>query len=133
MVQSPPWLSVLCRSMIAQPCPREMPRPASSSTIVQVSPYANGRTTITTPTRLIDAAWGGPTGRPGLDRPPRLVHLVLSNGDRPSHATPTNTNPTTLLKHGYPRRPILLGHPTWSGHHGTLSLGDCFGDHLCYR
>jgi hypothetical protein len=133
MVESPQWLSLLCRSMIAQPCPREIPRPASSFTIVQVGPYANGRSTTTTPTRLIDAAWGGATGRTGLDRPPRLVHLILSNGDRPSRATPTDTNLATLLRHGYPPRPILLGHPTWAGHDGTLSLGDCFGDHLCYR
>jgi hypothetical protein len=29
--------------------------------------------------------------------------------------------------------PVPLGRRTWGGHHGLLVLGDCFGNHLCFR
>jgi hypothetical protein len=29
--------------------------------------------------------------------------------------------------------PVPLGRRTWGGHRGPLVLGDCCGNHLCFR
>lgn len=130
MVRTPGWVMRLCRDEVRTGCPTRLPRPASPTSLVQVTPVGHGRRAGAS----VDVAWGGTTGRASADRPPQLVHLIVSDADRPPSGAPAaGVNPVTLLRGGYPRKPVVLGHPGWTRPAGTLSLGDCFGDHVCYR
>jgi hypothetical protein len=91
MTATPRWLRLLC----PRECPARLPRAGSGFTLVQVSPLRHGR--------ALDVAWGGESGHPRLDRPPRLVHLTVADG---RHAG---------------RPGMTLGGP------------GCFGNHLCSR
>jgi hypothetical protein len=135
MTATPQWVSMLCHEQInGNACPSRIPTPAAPLTIVQVVPVKAGRSSTNATSKEIDVAWGGGTGSSKADKPPTLVHLVVSDGDRaPSEAPPARIDRAHLLDNGYPRSPLVLGHPEWAGHHGTLTIGDCFGDHVCYR
>jgi hypothetical protein len=122
MVETPRWVSLLCRREQPRACPARLPRPDAPTTLVQVSPA-----------HAVDVAWGAPSGRASRDRRPGLVHLTVSRSRR--HAAAPRGDLSALPRHGYPRAPVGLGVRHWTTTPGALSLGarDCFGDHLCYR
>jgi hypothetical protein len=125
MVETPRWVSLLCRREQPHACPARLPRPDGPTTLVQV-----------TPAHAVDVSWGAPTGRASRDRPPGLVHLTVSRSLRHAAApAPHRGDVAALPAHGYPRAPVGLGVRHWTAVPGALSLGarDCFGDHLCYR
>jgi hypothetical protein len=68
MVRTPRWVRLLCRGRWSRACPAVLPRPGAAGTLVQVAPHS------------LDVAWGGESGHAGLDRPPALVHLTVSDG-----------------------------------------------------
>jgi hypothetical protein len=73
MVRTPRGVRLLCRQAALRACPAVLPRPGSPGTFVQTAAHS------------LDVAWGGATGRPGLDRPPRLVHLTVADGAAARH------------------------------------------------
>lgn len=137
MVRTPEWVWLLCRAETPSGCPTQLPRPRTSFAIVQVSPAGATGNKAAGRADAIDIAWGGASDSPHANRPPRLVHLTVSDAKHQGSITkPRHVNTASLLKHSYPRAPIVLGHPHWTeGPRGTLSLGDsyCFLDHACYR
>jgi hypothetical protein len=78
--------------------------------------------------------WMLPRMLPPPQRPPRLVHLIVSDGDRPASTAPVSrVDPAIFLRRRYPQHEIGLAHRHWTRSPATLSLGDCFNDHVCYR
>jgi hypothetical protein len=68
MISTPRWVRLLCRRAEPRACPAVLPRPGSAFALVQAGAH------------FLDVAWGGATGRPRRDRPPRLVHLTVADG-----------------------------------------------------
>ena len=133
--RTPRWLEDVCVARIGLPgCPAVVPTPSASLTVLQLTPTVDAIGSERASTAQIDIAWGGESGSSRVDKPPRLVHLVLSDGDLPPSTDPASPNaPGITLGAGYPRSPIMLGHPSWTAGRTALSLGNCFENHVCYR
>jgi hypothetical protein len=134
MTRTPPWLLDACRSLRTAPiCPRRLP--AAHASFVEVAYEPGG------PTRAdyLSVQWSAPyENQPTRNRPPRFVHLELQAGALP--APRRYSQPVTRPRNGMMRRRdyqggtvIPLGRPRWGGRNGVLVLGDCFGNHVCFR
>jgi hypothetical protein len=135
MARTPEWLLAACRALRTRPiCPRQIPAARLSTLDLFFLP--NAGPTPSLPQDWISAEWGVPFGNdPALNSPPRFVHLDIRAGAmrlglRFQHPV---VRPHDGLFRSRGAAPIPLGHPRWAGHRGVLVLGDCFGNHLCFR
>jgi hypothetical protein len=133
MARTPGWLLAACRALRTRPiCPAQIPAARANSVDVFFEPNIlgpGGRQD------WISAEWGTPHGDTAENRPPRFVHLDLKAGALPLHKR--FQHPPVPVRDGLFRirstGPIPLGPVSWAGRNGELILGDCFGNHLCFR
>jgi hypothetical protein len=133
MARTPGWLLAACRALRTRPvCPGRIPAARTGSLDLFFEPSIPGRSRRQD---WLSAEWGTPHGDTADNRPPGFVHLDLRAG-----AVPLNKRfrrSSVAPRDGlFPTRsggPIPLGHPLWAGRNGVLVLGDCFGNHLCFR
>jgi hypothetical protein len=133
MARTPAWLLAACRALRTRPiCPQQIPAASPSYVNVFFEPSIvgpGGRQD------WLSVEWGTPHGDTANNRPPGFLHLDLRAG-----AIPLNKRfqrPPVAPRDGLfltrSAGPLPLGHPRWAGRSGVLVLGDCFGNHLCFR
>ena len=88
---------------------------------------------------LLSVEWGAPRPDPAQNRPPAFAHLELAAGglSLAGHVDAEAVVPRDGMMAGRESEAsapaVRLASSNWRGHHGSLVLGDCFGNHLCYR
>ncbi|HYX87642.1 MAG TPA: hypothetical protein VE777_21935 [Gaiellales bacterium] len=141
MTRAPDWLLGACYALDTRPiCPTRIPA-AQPSLAVFFEPRWRSGPNPSARQDLLSVSWGAPHGSDfARNGPPGFLHLDLIAG-----AVPVNrryAHARIPPRDGLMRRtgtgeaagaPIPLGHPDWGGHHGSLVLGDCFSNHLCFR
>jgi hypothetical protein len=133
MAQAPTWLLSACRALRTRPiCPTRIPKTQRSLLNVFFEPNIvgpGGRQD------WLSVEWGIASGDTDNNRPPAFLHLDLRAGaiaiNQRFKRAPVK--PRDGLFRTRAAGPLPLGHPSWIGMDGTLVLGDCFGNHLCYR
>jgi len=134
----PDWLTLACRSLRTRPiCPTRIPAGPTSYITLLYEPRwrsSHGRADD-----LLSVEWGAPRSDPARNRPPAFAHLELAAGGI-SLAGHVDAGPMAARNGMMAGREseaaaptIKLASPDWPGHSGSLVLGDCFGNHLCYR
>jgi hypothetical protein len=134
MTRTPSWLHDACRALRTRViCPRIIPMASASFLEVSYQPQVGPATD------LLSVQWSAPyENEPARNRPPRFLHLELESGAVPverrySHG-PTEPRNGLMRRRDYEAAdPLPLGRPRWGGRNGVLVLGDCFGNHLCFR
>jgi hypothetical protein len=133
----PDWLTLACQTLLTRMiCPTQIP--AGPTSYISLLYEPGWRSSHNRHDDLLSAEWGAPGLDPARNRPPAFVHLELAAGGV-SLAGHIDAGPVT------PRNGMMAGReseaaaPTialtsrgWRGR-GSLVLGDCFGNHLCYR
>jgi hypothetical protein len=135
MTPTPPWLLTACRSLRTRPiCPSRIP--AANPRLIDVYYEPRWRSGQD----LIGVSWGAPyENRPTRDAPPRFLHLELVAGavpvDRSFEHPLAHVRDGLMRGRGYEGAPapLPLGQRDWNGRRGVLVLGDCFGNHVCFR
>jgi hypothetical protein len=142
MARTPAWLLGACRGLRTRPiCPRQIPAAEPTSIDVFYEPDAEVGPSPTARADWLSAEWGVAYGNePTRNRPPRFVHLDFKAGA--VGLARRFRHPSIRARDGLMRDPsngeagagpIPLGRPRWAGRRGVLVLGDCFGNHLCFR
>jgi hypothetical protein len=135
MTRSPPWLRDACRALRTRPiCPAEIPV-AQPQVDLFYEPHWKPEQDY------LSVSWGTPHGIAFTENhPPQFLHIDLTAGDVPidrrfAHETlhPRDGLMRLTGQGEAGGAAIPLGHPQWAGVPGTLVLGDCFSNHLCYR
>jgi hypothetical protein len=133
----PEWFTLACRSLRTRViCPTQIP--AGPTNYISLLYEPRWRSSHTRSDDLLSVEWGAPRSDAARNRPPAFVHLELAAGGI-SLAGHIDAGPVA------PRNGMMAGReseaaaPTiklisrgWPGR-GSLVLGDCFGNHLCYR
>jgi hypothetical protein len=138
MTSPPDWLIRACRSLRTRLiCPTRIPVGPTNYVSVLFEPRwrsSHGRSDD-----LLSVEWGAPRPDPARNRPPAFAHLELSAGDL-GLAGHVDAGPVAARdgmmagREGEAAAPVVrLESANWRGHGGSLLLGDCFGNHLCYR
>jgi hypothetical protein len=137
MAPPPEWFTGACRSLRTRViCPTLIPVGPTNYVSVLFEPRwrsSQGRSAD-----LLSVEWGAPRPRPTRNRPPAFAHLELAAGDisLPGHVGGAAVLPRNGMmagREGEAAAPaVRLASSNWSGG-GSLVLGDCFGNHLCYR
>jgi hypothetical protein len=133
LARSPAWLLAACRALRTRPiCPGRIPAAHVSSLDLFFEPSIvgpGGRQD------WLSVEWGVPHGDTANNRPPGFLHLDLRAGALPldKRFQRPSTSPRDGLFLTRAGGPMPLGHPRWAGRNGVLVLGDCFGNHLCFR
>lgn len=87
-------------------------------------------------TAFLSAEWSGARPRPERNRPPGFLHVEVRAG-RPRPAPDgvvVQPHDGLMANRRYEdTRAVSFGPANWGGHAGLLVLGDCFGNHLCFR
>jgi hypothetical protein len=137
-IETPAWVSDACASLprLDGVCPRVIP--LARSGFVTASLLRNDAM-CGTRGDLMSVQWSGEDpSHPRRDRPPRFLHLEVTGGSGCArwHFARAAVTP----RDGMMRRrtyagsgPVPLGRRTWGGHRGLLVLGDCYGNHVCFR
>jgi hypothetical protein len=133
MAGTPVWLLAACRALRTRPiCPAQIPAAHARSVDVFFEPNIPGPAGRQD---WLSAEWGVPRGDTADNMPPRFVHLDFRAGAVPPHKR--FKHPLVSARDGLFRTrsagPIPLGDARWAGRSGMLVLGDCFGNHLCFR
>jgi hypothetical protein len=135
MARTPDWLLAACRALRTRPiCPHLVPAVRPSS--LDLFFLRNAGPTRNVRQDWLSAEWGTPyESEPGRNRPPRFVHLDIRAGGVPLERR--FRHPVERPRDGLFRtrgtEPIPLGRAHWVRRGGILVLGDCFGNHLCFR
>lgn len=133
----PDWFTLACQSLQTRViCPTRIPVGPTSYISLLYEP--GWRSSHNRRTDLLSVEWGAPRPDPARNRPPAFAHLELAAGGI-SLARHIDKGPVA------PRNGMMVGReseaaaatieltsPGWRGR-GSLVLGDCFGNHLCYR
>jgi hypothetical protein len=138
---TPEWLLAACRSLRTRPiCPRRIPAADAHLIDVYYEPSWRSGSSPSARQDLIGVSWGAPyENRPTKDSPPRFLHLELAAGavpvDRRFDHPVVGVHDGLMRGRGYEGAPppLPLGRRDWNGRRGVLVLGDCFGNHLCFR
>jgi hypothetical protein len=138
MTPPPEWFTRACRSLHTRLiCPARIPAGPTNYVSVLVEP--RWRSSHGQSDDLLSVEWGAPHPDPARNRPPAFAHLELSAGDLglDGHvdAGPVAARDGMMAgREGEAAAPVvMLESSNWRGHGGRLVLGDCFGNHLCYR
>jgi hypothetical protein len=137
---SPRWLLTACRSLRTRRiCPSRIPAANPRFIDLYYEPQWGSRKG-SAGANLIGVSWGAPhDNQPTRDRPPRFLHLDLTAGA--VRVRWHFDQPVARVRNGLMRGrggeatpgPLPLGRRQWNGRRGVLVLGDCFGNHLCFR
>jgi hypothetical protein len=135
----PRWATEACAALprVSGHCPGLIPLARAPLLQVTVAPAI--RTHQGGTEDLLSIEWGGEdSSRPARNRPPGFLHLEVSAGRvGPIRAFLGHTSaPRNGVMRGrgfIGERPVAFGPRTWRGHSGVLVLGDCYGNHLCFR
>jgi hypothetical protein len=142
MARAPGWLRDACRALRTRPiCPSQVPAARAASIDVFYEPNVQVGPVPTERADWLSVQWGVPYGNePKRNKPPRFVHLDLRAGAvglgrrfRRSSIRPHDGLMRDRSDGEGGGGPIPLGRPRWAGRTGALVLGDCFGNHLCFR
>jgi hypothetical protein len=134
----PDWLTLACRSLRTRPiCPTRIP--AGPTSYINLLYEPRWRSSHGRADDLLSVEWGAPRSDPTRNRPPAFAHLELAAGGI-SMAGHVDAGPVAARNGMMAGREseaaaptIKLASPDWRGRSGSLVLGDCFGNHLCYR
>lgn len=136
----PRWALLACRSLRTRPiCPNRIP--AANASFIDVFYEPGWRSGPPSKQEdLLSLSWGAPyENQPTKDRPPRFLHLELAAGavpvDRHFQHPVVQVHDGLMRGRGYEAAPppLPLGERDWNGRRGALVLGDCFGNHVCFR
>jgi hypothetical protein len=138
MAPPPEWFTRACRSLRTRLiCPTRIP--VGPTTYVSVLFEPRWRSSQGKADDLLGVEWGAPGPDPARNRPPGFAHLELAAGgvSLAGHADAGPVAPRNGMMAGRESEAaspaVKLVSSSWDGHRGTLVLGDCFGNHLCYR
>jgi hypothetical protein len=138
MTPPPKWFTRACRSLRTRViCPTLIP--AGPTTYVSVFFEPRWRSSHGRSDDLLSVEWGAPRPDPGRNRPPAFAHLELAAGDisLAGHVGAGAVAPRNGMMAGRESEAaapaVRLASSNWGGRGGSLILGDCFGNHLCYR
>jgi hypothetical protein len=138
MAPPPEWFTGACRSLRTRViCPTLIP--AGPTNYVSVLFEPRWRSSQGQSADLLSVEWGAPRPDPARNRPPAFAHLEMAAGDisLAGHVggaalLPRNGMMAGRESEGAPPA-VRLASSNWGGRGGSLVLGDCFGNHLCYR
>jgi hypothetical protein len=137
MTLPPAWLTAACRSLRTRSiCPSLVP--AGPTNYITVFSAPRWRSSSAGSDDLLSVEWGAPGRHAARNRPPVFAHLELAVGDIPLAHPPATTavtarNGMMAGREGEMAAPVVrLRAPRWP-YGGSLTLGDCWGNHLCYR
>jgi hypothetical protein len=136
MAPPPAWFTSACRSLRTRAiCPTLIP--AGPTTYVSAFLEPRWRLSHGQSDDLLSVSWGGPHSDPARNRPPAFAHLELAAGDISlagkvgGGAVPPRNGMMANREGEAAESAVRLTSSNWGG--GSLVLGDCFGNHLCYR
>lgn len=138
-IAMPAWVTDACASLprLGALCPRVIP--LARSDYVGAVAVRSANTCGSGSRDLLSVQWSAEDpSHPRHNRPPRFLHFEASAGAgclRWQYArAPVTPHPGMMRGREYEgSSPVPLGTRTWGGHRGLLVLGDCFGNHLCFR
>jgi len=137
LTRPPDWLSLACQSLRTREiCPTRIP--AGPTSYISLLYEPGWRSSHNRRDDLLSVEWGAPRLDPARNRPPAFTHLELVAGgiSLAGHIDAGPSTPRNGMMSGRESEAaaptIELTSPGWRGH-GSLVLGDCFGNHLCYR
>jgi hypothetical protein len=139
MTLPPEWFTRVCKSLRTRViCPTLIPAGPTNYVSVFLEPRwrssSKGRSDD-----LLSVEWGAPGADPARNRPPAFAHLELAAGDisLAGHVGGGAVAPRNGMmagREGEAAVPaVRLASSNWGRRRGSLVLGDCFGNHLCYR
>jgi hypothetical protein len=138
MAPPPEWFTRACRSLRTRViCPTLIP--AGPTNYVSVIFEPRWRPSRGRSDDLLSVEWGAPRPDPARNRLPAFAHLELAAGDisLAGHVPGGAVAPRNGMmagREGEAAAPaVRLASSNWRGRRGSLILGDCFGNHLCYR
>jgi hypothetical protein len=133
----PDWFTLACQSLETRViCPTRIPVGPTSYISLLYEP--GWRSSHNRRTDLLSVEWGAPRPDPAQNRPPAFAHLELAAGGislagRIDQGPVAPRNGMMAGRESEAAAPtIAITSPGWRGR-GSLVLGDCFGNHLCYR
>jgi hypothetical protein len=139
-IETPAWIADACASVprLRGACPRSIPFAASG--LVEATTLQDFAICGDTAREdLLSVQWSGEDpSHPRRNRPPSFLHLevVARSGCLRQRFGTAPVRPRVGMMRGREyvgSGPVPLGHRTWGRHRGVLVLGDCYGNHLCFR
>jgi len=138
MTTPPEWFTGACQSLRTHSiCPTRIP--AGPTNYVSVFFEPGWRSSHGRSDDLLSVEWGAPYPNPTRNRPPAFAHLELAAGETSlaEHVDASPVVPRNGMmtgREGEAAAPaVRLTTSNWPVPDGSLVLGDCFGNHLCYR
>jgi len=137
MTSPPAWFTDACRSLRTRPiCPSLVP--AGPTSYISVFSVPHWQVSDPGSSDLLSVEWGGPGRHPARNHPPVFAHLELAAGDarfgrRPAAAFVTARDGMMAGREGEMAAPVVHLRASRWPYGGSLVLGDCWGNHLCYR
>jgi hypothetical protein len=138
MTTPPEWFTGACQSLRTRSiCPTRIP--AGPTNYVSVLFEPRWRSSHGRSDDLLSVEWGAPYPNPARNRPPGFAHLELAAGpiSLAGHVDGGPVVPRNGMMVGRESEAaapvVALASSNWRGGGGSLVLGDCFGNHLCYR
>lgn len=139
-IQTPAWILDACAGLprLHGACPHSIPLAVSG----YVEATTNRDVAIcrrNTREDLLSVQWSGEDpSHPHRNRPPPFLHIEVSAGSGclQWHYAGPAVRPQAGMMRGrdfLTSGSVPLGRRTWGGHRGLLVLGDCYGNHLCFR
>lgn len=138
MTTPPAWFTRACQSLRTRSiCPTRIPAGPTNYVSMLFEPrwrLSHGRSDD-----LLSVEWGAPYPNPTRNRPPAFAHLELAAGETllAGHVDASPVVPRNGMMAGRESEEaapaVRLMASNWPVRHGSLVLGDCFGNHLCYR
>jgi hypothetical protein len=139
-IETPGWVRGACDSLprLRAACPRSIPLALSGfveATAVRGFATCGGAARED----LLSVQWSAEDPRhPARNRPPKFMHLEVGAGSacmrwrfRRASVRP---RPGMMRGRNFLSSAVVpLGRRTWAGRRGLLVLGDCYGNHLCFR
>jgi hypothetical protein len=132
------WLTRACKSLRTRSiCPTRIP--AAPTNYVSVLFEPRWRSSHGRSDDLLSVEWDAPYPNPARNRPPAFAHLELTAGEISlgGHVDAGPVVPRNGMMAGRESEAaapaVRLASSNWRGRGGNLLLGDCFGNHLCYR
>jgi hypothetical protein len=137
MTTPPAWLTGACRSLRTRSiCPSLVPAgPTSYISVFSMPHWLSSRSGSDD---LLSVEWGAPGRHATRNHPPVFAHLELAAGDLAFSDPPVTAavpahNGMMTGREGETPAPVVHLHAWRWPYGGSLLLGDCFGNHLCYR
>jgi hypothetical protein len=140
-IGTPAWVADACRSLrpLRPACPRSIPLAVSGYVEAEVSRFPLSCRGSRGARNLLSVQWSAEDpSHPSRNGPPRFLHLEVSSGTacvRWRFRKPAARPRIGMMRgRGFVGAEVVpFGRRTWGGRRGVLVLGDCYGNHLCFR